>query len=131
MNKSLILNRVKLFFQFHTDVELATFLGISKSTLSNWYKRNTIDYDLLFSKCEQIDKNWLLMGEGEMLKAGISVSQLPLSQKPSDENKAQSEFLEEIRELYKENRELYKENRELRRELDELKDQGGDIVVGA
>lgn len=66
MNKSLILNRVKSFFQFHTDVELAAFLGISKSTLSNWYKRNTIDYDLLFSKCEQIDKNWLLTGGGEI-----------------------------------------------------------------
>lgn len=68
MDKSLILNRVKLFYNFSTDVELADFIGISKSTLSNWYKRNSLDYDLLFSKCEQINKNWLISGEGSMLK---------------------------------------------------------------
>lgn len=64
MDKSLILNRIKKHYNFTTDIELADFLGISKSTLSNWYKRNSIDYDLLFSKCELVDKNWLLTGEG-------------------------------------------------------------------
>lgn len=53
MNKSLILNRLKEIKKFNTDKELADFLGIRKSTLSNWYSRNSIDYDLLFSKCEQ------------------------------------------------------------------------------
>ncbi|GHV13545.1 transcriptional regulator [Bacteroidia bacterium] len=69
MNKELILNRVKQSNYLASDKELADFLGISKSTLSNWYKRNSIDYDLLFSKCEQIDKNWLLTGQGEMLRS--------------------------------------------------------------
>lgn len=65
MDKSLILNRVKYYNNFTTDIELANFLGINKSTLSNWYKRNTIDYDLVFSKCKLVDKNWLLTGDGE------------------------------------------------------------------
>lgn len=67
-NKALILSRIKIFYSLSTDIELANFLGISKSTLSNWNKRDSIDYDLVFSKCEQVDKNWLLSGEGEMLK---------------------------------------------------------------
>jgi phage repressor protein C with HTH and peptisase S24 domain len=73
MDKSLILNRVKEYFNFNTDNELAVFLGISKSTLSNWYKRNSIDYDLLFLKCEYIDKNWLLTGAGDSPKNPIGL----------------------------------------------------------
>lgn len=64
MNKSLILNRLKEVKKFSTDTELAKYLEISRSTLSNWYSRNSIDYDLLFSKCEkEIDINWLLTGQ--------------------------------------------------------------------
>ena len=68
IDKSLIISRFKEVNNFNTDAELADFLGISKSTLSNWYKRNSIDYDLLFSKCEHIDMNWLLTGEGFRLR---------------------------------------------------------------
>lgn len=68
MNKTLILNRLKKAKNFKSDTELANYLGISKSTLSNWYSRNSIDYDLLFSKCEQINSNWLLTGEGDVFK---------------------------------------------------------------
>ncbi|PXY44485.1 LexA family transcriptional regulator [Flavobacterium hydrophilum] len=64
MDKSLILNRLKKAKNFNTDTELADFLDIRKSTLSNWYTRNSIDYDLLFSKCEnEMDMNWLLTGK--------------------------------------------------------------------
>lgn len=70
MDKSLILNRLKETKKFKTDTELANFLGISKSTLSNWYTRNSIDYDLLFSKCEQINIDWLITGRGLMFKNG-------------------------------------------------------------
>ena len=40
MDKKLILNRIKEYNNFKTDKELADFLTISKSTLSNWYNRN-------------------------------------------------------------------------------------------
>lgn len=69
MNKSLILNRVKEYYNFQTDLELADFLGVNKSTISNWSKRNSIDYDLLFTKCEHINKNWLITGEGSKDKS--------------------------------------------------------------
>lgn len=60
MDKSLILNRIKKQKKFKKDTELANFLGISRAVLSNWYKRNTIDYELVLSKCEHMDLNELL-----------------------------------------------------------------------
>ncbi len=69
MDKRLILSRIKQAHKFKTDTELSNFLGISKSTLSNWRVRNSVDYDLLFSKCEDLNLNWLLTGRGEMLKS--------------------------------------------------------------
>ena len=68
MNKSLILNRIKLAYSLKNDAELARFLEIQRNTLSNWYSRNTIDYDKVFLKCEQLNPEWLLTGQGEMLK---------------------------------------------------------------
>lgn len=62
-NKELIINRLKEANNFHTDKELADFLGISKTTISNWYSRNALDFELVLSKCEHIDINWLLFGK--------------------------------------------------------------------
>jgi hypothetical protein len=63
MDKALILKRIKEEKNFKTDAQLAVFLGISKAVLSNWYKRDTIDYDLVLSKCELMDLNWIIRGE--------------------------------------------------------------------
>lgn len=63
-----MLERIKIAMGFTTDVELSAFLGVSKSTLSNWKGRGSIDYDLMFSKCEQIHEQWIIRGEGAMLK---------------------------------------------------------------
>ena len=68
MDKSKIIREIKLYLGFKNDTELADFLGIKQNTLSTWKSRNTMDYDLVISKCDFIDANWLLTGEGEMLK---------------------------------------------------------------
>lgn len=62
-----ILNRLKIALAASTDKELADMLGIKKATLSNWRARNSIDFSLVFSYCEHINLNWLLLGEGNML----------------------------------------------------------------
>lgn len=74
-DKALILNKIKEYYNFNTDIELADFLGVNKSTLSNWYKRNSIDYDLVFSKCEQIDKNWLLGSESTSAPTTLTIKE--------------------------------------------------------
>ena len=47
-----IIKRAKLAKEFKTDSELAAFLGISRSTLSNWNARNSIDQSYLCTVLE-------------------------------------------------------------------------------
>nr|DAX17996.1 MAG TPA: CI repressor [Caudoviricetes sp.] len=61
-----VVDRLKKALSLSTDNSLAEYLGISKATLSNWKSRNTIDFLLVFSKCEHLNMDWLLMGRGEM-----------------------------------------------------------------
>lgn len=74
-NKSLIINKIISFYNFKSDKEFADFLEIKPQTLSSWRTRNTIDYDLIFAKCVEINMNWVFTGEGSMLK------QIPLDRK--------------------------------------------------
>jgi hypothetical protein len=62
-----IIDRLFIFFNVKTNIELAEKLGVSPTSISNWKKRNTIDYNLVFTKCEGINWNWLLSGIGDML----------------------------------------------------------------
>lgn len=73
-DKKTIIERAKMGLGISSDSEFAAILNINKSTLSNWKARNTIDYDVLFSKCEKINMNWLLTGEGKMLKDEIQLA---------------------------------------------------------
>ena len=41
-----IVKRAKIVMAFKTDTQLARFLGVSRSTLSNWVTRNSIDFPL-------------------------------------------------------------------------------------
>ena len=47
----------------------AKYIGVAPSTISTWLARNSFDYDLLFAKCKLISPEWLLTGEGDMLKS--------------------------------------------------------------
>lgn len=69
-----ILDRAKIALNATSDMQLADMLGISKSTLSNWRARNSLDYTILFSKCEHINYNWLITGEGEMRNSSKPIS---------------------------------------------------------
>lgn len=62
MDKGAILDRLREFLGLSSDAQLAEALGISASTLSNWRRRNTLDYDNVFANCEDADLNWLLRG---------------------------------------------------------------------
>lgn len=67
-NNSLILNEIKSHYKFKKDSHFADFLGIAPTTLSSWHSRNSFDYELVYAKCGDIDGNWLLTGEGPMLR---------------------------------------------------------------
>ena len=71
-NANSILERLKKFIGVTKDVDLSNFLGLSRSAIATWKKRNSVDYDLLFKKCrafnEMINIDWLITSEGEMHK---------------------------------------------------------------
>lgn len=71
INKSLILNEIKSYYNFVSDSEFAKFLGIKPQTLSSWHTRNTFDIELLYSKCENINAEYLLTGIGDIEKPNV------------------------------------------------------------
>lgn len=44
-------------------------LGLTPQGISTWLSRGTIDYELVYAKCEELDAAWLLTGEGSMLRS--------------------------------------------------------------
>jgi phage repressor protein C with HTH and peptisase S24 domain len=69
IDRGLILNEIKSHYNFKSNVEFATFLGIGPTTLSAWYSRNSFNYDLVSSKCVDISGNFLLTGKKPLLKS--------------------------------------------------------------
>lgn len=63
-HKSFILDKVKSYFNLKGNSQLAEFLGVTRQTISNWYSRDSIDYELIITKCTAIDLDidlkWLL-----------------------------------------------------------------------
>lgn len=65
VNKTCILDKVKEFYGLKSNKALSEFLGVTKQTISNWYSRNTLDYDIILTKCKDVDLHWLLLGSTE------------------------------------------------------------------
>lgn len=68
IDKSLILNKLKSHYNFSSDTEFAKFLGIKPQTLSSWHSRNSFDVDLIYSKCVNVNGDFLLSGIGDIEK---------------------------------------------------------------
>ncbi|MCC2590321.1 helix-turn-helix domain-containing protein [Chryseobacterium sp. MFBS3-17] len=64
IDKSLILNAIKLHYGIEKDADFARFLDIKPQTLSSWHARNTFDIDLLYAKCVDVSPDFLLSGKG-------------------------------------------------------------------
>lgn len=61
-----ILRSIKDYKGFRTNTELADFLGVGKSALSNWIARDYIDESLIVSKIPEIRLEYLRTGEFPM-----------------------------------------------------------------
>lgn len=51
----------------------ADFLAISPQTVNTWLRRGTLDFELLYSKCNGVSPEWLITGVGNMLKDESSI----------------------------------------------------------
>ena len=72
MNKK---ERLEAIIKHYSDGKPSVFaklIGVAPSTISSWLSRDTLDYDLLFAKCENISSEWLLTGRGEMINIQTS-----------------------------------------------------------
>jgi hypothetical protein len=58
-----ILDRIKTYYSLKTDLDLANFLEIHRSTISAWRRRGALDFSLIFNKCSEPDLNWLIYGQ--------------------------------------------------------------------
>ena len=61
-NISHILQSIKDYKGFKTNVELAEFLGVTRSALTNWVARNYLDEQLIQSKIPEIRLEFLRSG---------------------------------------------------------------------
>ena len=73
-NISNILQSIKDYKGIKTNTALAEYLGVSKSALSNWIARGTIDESLIVSKIPEIRLEFLRTGEYPMTEQRDIVS---------------------------------------------------------
>lgn len=68
MEKREMLEALISYYEKGNKSRFAKRLGISAQGISTWLSRNTFDAELIYSKCEYVNSEWLLTGRGEMTK---------------------------------------------------------------
>lgn len=70
--------------------EFARMIGVSPQAVNTWISRNTFDIDIIYAKCVNISPEWLLTGNGPMLKTSsdnkTNVEQQQVSTNKADES---------------------------------------------
>jgi len=84
-----ILARAKSFLGVTTNKDLARLLGVKENSVSTWKKRGTLDIGKILLKCEGIDQNWLLTGQGNPSQNPITNSKIEEVEMLKDELIAQ------------------------------------------
>ena len=63
-----ILKKLSDYYGISKNVDFARFFGLSEPTAFNRLKVGYIDFEQVYEKCPDISADWLLSGEGPMLK---------------------------------------------------------------
>lgn len=69
MDKKMMLEQIVNHYTDGNKAKFANMLGVKPQTINTWLLRNTYDAELIYSKCDNISGDWLLSGEGEMIKS--------------------------------------------------------------
>lgn len=113
LDKHSVLDRIKQFYGLKGNAELARFLGVAPNTITNWYGRSSFDIDIIYTKCVDIDLNWLFSGHGSM---SLSKKE-PLQHLVVESTGEASAYYKMYKEKDEENKELLKENAVLKERL--------------
>lgn len=68
MDKAAMLEQLLNHYADGNKSKFASMLGIKPQTINTWIARNTFDAELIYSKCDGVSGDWLLSGDGEMIK---------------------------------------------------------------
>lgn len=72
------------YYEEGNKTRFAKRLGISPQGVSTWLSRGTIDHELIYAKCEGVNADWLLSGEGSMLRSDNASNTISAS--PTDKS---------------------------------------------
>lgn len=68
MEKKDILETLINYYCDGNKAKFAAMIDITPQLLSNWLKRNTLDYEQVYSGCPNLSGDWLLSGEGDIIR---------------------------------------------------------------
>lgn len=80
--KDRLLKLIELFAGGNKS-EFARMIGVTPQAISTWISRNTFDIDIIYSKCINVSPEWLLTGEGDMLKSTAEHEPTSAPQRPA------------------------------------------------
>lgn len=73
MKKSKILETLVEHYCAGSKAKFAQMIGITPQLLSNWIKRNTFDYEQVYTGCPNLSGDWLLSGVGEIERKNTQI----------------------------------------------------------
>lgn len=144
VSEAIIIDKLKEYGMFITDVDLAKFLGITKQRICAWRKGNYVNVDLVSQKFPDVSKRWLYTGKGEMLKENddeyMSKVEVDENGKETVKNKVKEDplvpriiynsVLEKCNKLEDENKKLKEELYELRKKHEKMTDNYIALLSG-
>lgn len=77
MEKRKILESLVNYYTDGNKAQFAHMIGITPQLLSNWIKRNTIDYDMVYKGCKNLSGDFLLSGEGNITRQDTHLVNIP------------------------------------------------------
>ena len=63
MDIDLIISRLKEIKNIKSDADLADYLGVKQPNIPQWRRRNSINLELIFSKCNREEFDYVMYGE--------------------------------------------------------------------
>lgn len=87
-DKTEILQKIMEFYNLKSKADVARFFEVKPQTVSTWFSRNTVDYDLIFERCKEMNFNYLL-------KEGAENT----TEEPAAEYHANKSFCDELKKM--------------------------------
>ena len=116
--------------------EFARLLGTTPQVIATWIARDTMNYDLIYAKCEGLSAHWLLSGEGNMLQSTVYQSNPQQEAAPAQLTGLIQELMNELRQKNEEIGELRERIgradvtiESLQRELNHHAKSAGDVTL--